>query len=120
MTYQKVYLQVSFSARSFLLRKYQKLKSQKKKKIVKYIIVHGQLFFASVSEFVEAFDYTSKNKKIEIDFSDSHIWDESAVGAIDKVVLKLKEQNNQVTMTNLNASGEKLVHTLAVSYLTHK
>lgn len=110
---------MSFSTRSFLLRKYQKLKSQKKKKIVKYIIVvHGQLFFASVSEFVEAFDYTSKNKKI--DFADSHIWDESAVGAIDKVVLKLKEQNNQVTMTNLNASGEKLVHTLAVSYLTHK
>lgn len=74
--------------------------------------VRGQLFFASVSDFVNAFDYSLENETIIIDFIDSHIWDESAVGAIDKVVLKLKEQHNQVIITNLNASSKKLVNTL--------
>ena len=77
--------------------------------------VRGQLFFASVSDFVNAFDYSLENETIIIDFIDSHIWDESAVGAIDKVVLKLREQNNRVAITNLNTSSEKLVSTLAVS-----
>lgn len=74
--------------------------------------VRGQLFFASVSDFVNAFDYSLENETFIIDFIDSHIWDESAVGAIDKVVLKLKEQHNQVIITNLNASSKKLVNTL--------
>lgn len=81
----------------------------------KRYIVHGQLFFASVTDFVNAFDYDVQNETIEIDFMNSHIWDESAVGAIDKVVLKLREQNNSIAITNLNASSERLVNTLAIS-----
>lgn len=76
--------------------------------------VEGQLFFASVDGFVEAFDYSFENKKVIIDFSTAHVWDDSAVGAIDKVVLKFREKNNEVKINNLNAASKKLVDKLAV------
>lgn len=76
--------------------------------------VEGQLFFASVDGFVDAFDYNVENKKIMIDFSTAHVWDDSAVGAIDKVVMKFHENNNVVTIKNLNAASKKLVDRLAI------
>ena len=76
--------------------------------------VEGQLFFASVDGFVDAFDFTTENKNIIIDFSTAHVWDDSAVGAIDKVVIKYRENHNQVTIKNLNAASKKLVDKLAV------
>lgn len=76
--------------------------------------VEGQLFFASVEGFLEAFDFTAENKHIIIDFSESHIWDGSAVGAIDKAVIKYRENNNEVTIRNLDSSSKKLVDKLAI------
>lgn len=76
--------------------------------------VEGQLFFASVDGFVDAFDFTFQNEKIVIDFSTAHVWDDSAVGAIDKVVMKYRENHNQVSVINLNAASKKLVDKLAV------
>ncbi|MCQ6276573.1 SulP family inorganic anion transporter [Bacillus sp. V3B] len=87
-------------------------KRQEKEKIV--FDVEGQLFFASVDGFVDAFDFTAENKNIIIDFSTAHIWDDSAVGAIDKVVIKYRENHNTVTIKNLNAASKKLVDKLAV------
>ena len=77
--------------------------------------VKGQLFFASVDDFVDAFDYRVKNEKITIDFTEAHVWDDSAVGAIDKVILKYKENNNTVFLKGLNASSQKMIDRLAVS-----
>ena len=65
--------------------------------------VEGQLFFASVEGFVESFDFTVKGENIIIDFSEAHIWDDSAVGAIDKVVLKYHENDNTVTIKGLDS-----------------
>lgn len=76
--------------------------------------VDGQLFFASVDGFVASFDYTAQHAHIAIDFSNSHIWDDSAVGAIDKVVIKLRKNQNTVTIQNLNSASKKLVDKLAV------
>ncbi|KAB2458517.1 SulP family inorganic anion transporter [Bacillus cereus] len=76
--------------------------------------VDGQLFFASVEGFVESFDFNVKNRSIVIDLSNTHVWDDSAVGAIDKVVIKYQENQNIVTITNLNSSSKKLVEKLAV------
>jgi len=76
--------------------------------------VEGQLFFASVDGFVDAFDFTIENKEVVIDFATAHVWDDSAVGAIDKVVMKFGENHNQVSIKNLNASSKKLVDKLAV------
>lgn len=76
--------------------------------------IRGPLFFASVQGFVESFDTTVKGTNIIMDFSNTHVWDDSAVGAIDKVVIKYRENNNNVTIKGLNPSSEKLVDKLGV------
>ncbi|MEH6946797.1 SulP family inorganic anion transporter [Bacillus sp. JJ634] len=76
--------------------------------------VEGQLFFASVEGFVDSFDFAVKQSNIIIDFSNSHIWDDSAVGAIDKVVMKYQESGNAVTIKGLNATSQKLVDKLSI------
>lgn len=76
--------------------------------------VEGQLFFASVESFIESFDFNVEDKKIIIDFSNAHIWDDSAVGAVDKVVIKYRENNNSVTIRGLDSSSKKIVDKLAI------
>lgn len=80
----------------------------------KIFTIKGPLFFASVQGFVESFDYTLKNENITINFEHTQVWDDSAVGAIDKVVLKYQENNNTVAIKGLNSSSKKLLDTLAV------
>jgi SulP family sulfate permease len=76
--------------------------------------IRGPLFFASVHGFIESFDFNLRDTNIIMDFSNTHVWDDSAVGAIDKVVLKYRENNNKVSVRGLNPSSEKLVYKLAV------
>lgn len=76
--------------------------------------INGPLFFASVEGFVQSFDFTVKDKNIIIDFANTHIWDGSAVGAMDKVIIKYYENNNKVTIRGLNSNSKKLVDKLAV------
>lgn len=77
-------------------------------------VVEGQLFFASVEGFVDSFDFSVKHSHVTIDFSDAHIWDDSAVGAIDKVVIKYRENHNIVAIKNLDSVSKKLVDRLAI------
>ncbi|MFX3673116.1 MAG: SulP family inorganic anion transporter [Paenisporosarcina sp.] len=76
--------------------------------------VEGQLFFASVESFVESFDYTVEKENIVIDFSTTNVWDDSGVGAIDKVVMRFYENENVVFIKGLNKSSQKLVDKLAI------
>ena len=76
--------------------------------------VEGQLFFASTEDFLKSFDFSAENQDIVIDFSNAHIWDDSAVGAIDKVVIKYREKNNAVNITGLDSSSKQLLDRLAV------
>ncbi|MGD6875056.1 SulP family inorganic anion transporter [Bacillus infantis] len=75
--------------------------------------VEGQLFFASVESFLDSLDFTAQNETIVLDFTNAHIWDDSAVGAIDKAVFKFRENHNDVKVINLNAASKKLVDKLA-------
>ncbi|QII25895.1 SulP family inorganic anion transporter [Bacillus altitudinis] len=76
--------------------------------------IKGQLFFASVQDFVQSFSFSDQPKeKVTLNFTDAHIWDDSAVAAIDKVVLKLKENNKDVLLTGLNEASKKLIKKLA-------
>ncbi|SEN80416.1 sulfate permease, SulP family [Mesobacillus persicus] len=76
--------------------------------------VSGQLFFASVTEFVESFDYNEKVKEINLDLTQAHLWDDSAVGAIDKIVIKYHQNGVKVNLIGLNKESNKLVEKLAV------
>lgn len=100
----------------FFVSKISNIKLTKKAKdnTISYYLT-GQLFFASVDDFIDAFDYDVKDKKIILDFSNSHVWDDSAVGAIDKVVLKYQENDNEVILKGLNEKSKRMIDRLAVS-----
>ncbi|MEK3890342.1 SulP family inorganic anion transporter [Bacillus sp. FSL K6-3431] len=77
--------------------------------------VIGQVFFASVEDFIAAIDLNASEKEIEIDFSQAHVWDVSGVAAIDKIVLKLTDNGAEVKLVGLNKSSSQLVNSLAIS-----
>ncbi|ALC85659.1 hypothetical protein AM499_07370 [Bacillus sp. FJAT-22090] len=74
-------------------------------------IVEGQLFFASTESFIKAFENV-EDKKIQIDFTNSNLWDESAVGSVLKVARKLEDKGATVEIVGLNASSQKLYNIL--------
>jgi sulfate permease, SulP family len=80
----------------------------------KTFVVKGQLFFASVTDFVSHFDFTEKADHVLIDLSQSHLWDDSAVGAIDKVVIKYRQNGVNVEIYGLNKDSSLLIQKLAV------
>ncbi|KAA9021749.1 SulP family inorganic anion transporter [Niallia endozanthoxylica] len=79
--------------------------------------VSGQLFFASVTDFVAAFDFKENVKEIDLDFSQAHLWDDSAVGAIDKIIMKYDQNGVKVNLIGLNKESNQLLTKLAI---THK
>ncbi|MCM3691303.1 SulP family inorganic anion transporter [Neobacillus niacini] len=80
----------------------------------KIYTVSGQLFFASVTEFVESFNYSEDVKDVTIDLTQAHLWDDSAVGAIDKVILKYHQNGIKVQLIGLNKESNKLIEKLAL------
>ncbi|TWI57118.1 SulP family inorganic anion transporter [Halalkalibacter nanhaiisediminis] len=70
--------------------------------------VTGQIFFASVTDFVHQFDYKLDVKYVEIDLTNAHLWDDSAIGAIDKIEHKYEQAGITVEFVGLNAESEKL------------
>jgi SulP family sulfate permease len=77
------------------------------------IVVKGQLFFASTDSFINYFKQNDFNEKqIDINFSSSHIWDESAVGAVFKVKDSLQEKGIEVQLTGLDESSQKILNQL--------
>lgn len=69
--------------------------------------VKGPLFFASTTKFMKSFDNITESKII-IDFEDSQLWDESAVGAVLKLKQQLEDKGVTVTIQGLNSSSEQL------------
>ncbi|OZM58105.1 sodium-independent anion transporter [Lottiidibacillus patelloidae] len=85
----------------------------------KVYYVQGQLFFASVTDFLTNFNFKEEAEVIVIDFTNAHVWDDSAVGAIDKVVLKYQENNKKVEIIGLNAESSTLIKKIAVHDKAH-
>jgi SulP family sulfate permease len=78
-----------------------------------YTVV-GQLFFVSTTTFLEAFDFGEPLDRVEIDLRHSHVWDHSAVDAIDKVVLRFRRGGAEVDLVGLNEASASLLDRLAV------
>lgn len=75
----------------------------------KHYQVSGQLFFGTTSSFLNEFDYQLDPPQVTIDFSQSHIWDQSAVTAVSKVIGKYKSLNKTVALTGLNHESRSLL-----------
>lgn len=74
---------------------------------VKIYTVKGQLFFGTMEAFIDLFDYTNDPERVEIDLTHSHIWDQSAVAAIAKVVDKYQQRGKSVYVTGLNPESQE-------------
>ncbi len=77
-------------------------------------LVEGQLFFASVEQFNQAFDFREALESVTIDVSRAHIWDISSVAALDMVVLKFRREGADVEIVGLNRASETIVDKLGV------
>lgn len=81
--------------------------------------INGELFFASVTELLTQFDYKEEISSVEINLSRSHIWDDSGVAAIDRIVSKFEESGKIVEVTGLNEESTELVEKLANKLSSH-
>lgn len=76
--------------------------------------ITGQMFYASVEDFMAAFDFREALERVVIDVSAAHIWDISSVQALDMAVLKFRRDGAEVEIIGMNAASETLVDRLAL------
>ncbi|NHF73660.1 SulP family inorganic anion transporter [Paracoccus xiamenensis] len=76
--------------------------------------VEGQLFYGSIEDFIDAFDFQETLDQVIIDVSAAHIWDISSVQALDKAVLKFRHAGAKVEIFGMNAASETIVDQLAI------
>ena len=74
----------------------------------------GEVFFASVERFVDAFDFKEVIDNAVIDVSRAHFWDISAVAALDKAVLKFRREGTAVEIIGLNEASATMVDRFGV------
>ncbi|MGV8956061.1 MAG: SulP family inorganic anion transporter [Cypionkella sp.] len=75
--------------------------------------VKGQVFFASADAFIDAFAIAeAADMTVEIDVTQAHFWDITAVAALDKVVQRYQSHGIVVQVTGLNAASATLIDRL--------
>jgi SulP family sulfate permease len=81
--------------------------------------VHGELFFASSSDFITQFDYARDPDDVVIDMTHSHIWDASSVAALDAVTHKYERYGKTVRILGLNNASDLLHGRLSGQLSSH-
>lgn len=76
--------------------------------------ISGQIFFLSIEEFLESFDFGELVDRVVIDLTYAHLWDQGAIEAIDKVVLKFRRQGAEVELRGVNQASSVLLNKLAI------
>ncbi|MGJ9385800.1 SulP family inorganic anion transporter [Salipaludibacillus sp. CF4.18] len=76
---------------------------------VKVYHLKGQLFFASVTDFIASFDFNEDVDKVNIDVSKAQLWDDSAVGAMDKAESKFEQRGIKVEIRGLDKQSSILM-----------
>jgi SulP family sulfate permease len=76
---------------------------------IRTYFVDGQVFFASAGTFAEAIDVLEPVERIVIDLTNAHFWDISAIGALDRVVIKARQRGLLVDVIGLNAASATMV-----------
>ena len=81
---------------------------------VRTYFIEGQIFFASAGMFTDAIDTMEPVKQIVIDVSAAHFWDISAIGALDRVMMKARQHDRFIEVVGLNAASATMVERFAV------
>ncbi len=77
--------------------------------------ISGQLFFGSIANFVELFNYVEDPEKVVIDFQHTHVWDHAAVTAISQVVARYRKLDKHVVIVGLNQESQSFMSKVGVS-----
>ena len=76
--------------------------------------VTGQIFFASVDRFTRAFTGEESATHVLIDVSGAHFWDISGVGALDKIIARLRREGRMVEVVGYNRASADIVDRFAL------
>lgn len=76
--------------------------------------VVGQVFFASAEKMLAALDFKEAIGKVVIDLKRAHFWDITAVGALDKAVIKFRREGAIVEVKGLNEASETIIDRFGV------
>ena len=76
--------------------------------------VTGQIFFASVDRFTRSFQTDETAPDILIDVSAAHFWDISGVGALDKIIARLRREGRTVEVVGYNRASADIVDRFAL------
>lgn len=71
--------------------------------------VVGQVFFSSADRFMDSFNFKEDLDKVTIDLTRAHFWDITAVGALDKVVIKFRREGVDVELIGMNEASATIV-----------
>ncbi|MCD8829396.1 SulP family inorganic anion transporter [Staphylococcus gallinarum] len=74
-----------------------------------YYKISGQIFFVSIDTMMNQLDLDLKHQTIYLDFQQAHLWDDSAVNAIDTLVENYNKKHNTVYVQHLNKDSKKIV-----------
>jgi SulP family sulfate permease len=76
--------------------------------------VAGQIFFASVDRFTRSFQVEETAPDILIDVSAAHFWDISGVGALDKIIARLRREGRSVEVIGYNRASADIIDKFAL------
>ena len=76
--------------------------------------VRGEVFFASVDRFTRAFQKEEDAQAVIIDVTRAHFWDISGVGALDKIVERLRRAGRKVEVIGYNEASADIVDRFAL------
>ncbi|KPV42066.1 SulP family inorganic anion transporter [Alicyclobacillus ferrooxydans] len=77
---------------------------------VKTYSIKGQMFFATVTHFVDLFDIENDPYEVIIDFSHTHLWDHASVIGIQRVLDRYDKLDKSVRLVGLNEESTQLMH----------
>lgn len=71
--------------------------------------IRGQMFFGTMTHFIDLFDVEGDPDVIVIDFQHTHVWDHASVVGIQRVVEKYVRCGKSIRLTGLNAESAQLL-----------
>ena len=71
--------------------------------------VTGQIFFASAEIFADRFDLRDTARRARVDLTGAHLWDITAVGALEEVTSTMRRHGMAVEVVGLNNASAVLV-----------
>ncbi|WP_223067058.1 SulP family inorganic anion transporter [Paenibacillus caui] len=81
----------------------------------KVYTVSGPMFFGTMHHFMSEFHVAEDPERIIIDFSKTHIWDQSAVNGIARVIEKYEQNGKKVMIQGLNEESRALLERIGLA-----